>query len=118
MQTMFRIVAVGAVAAALFHAAAMVSPAIAQIEYEPTYPTWRHLIFIGIDASLALLVLRRPRWLVWAYGAITLQVLNSHGVGAWHLWMTERRLDWISVAVSVAAPAILLLLIVDRRRRR
>jgi hypothetical protein len=74
------------------------------------------VLFIGIDSSLAVLFVRRPRWLVWAYALLTVQVLHSHGLGAWELWVTEHRIDWISVAVSIAAPAILVLLVVDRRR--
>lgn len=117
-ELLFCLSAVAAIAAALFHAAAMASPAIARIEYEPTYPAWRHVVFIAIDGSLAPLLLRRPRWLVWAYGLLTLQILNSHGLGAWRLWQENGQIDWISVAVSLAAPAILALLIVDRRARR
>jgi hypothetical protein len=116
IDRLFRIAAVAAVAAAAFHCAAMVSPSIASLEYEPTYPVWRHVLFIGIDSSLAVLFVRRPRWLVWAYALLTVQVLHSHGLGAWELWVTEHRIDWISVAVSIAAPAILVLLVVDRRR--
>ncbi len=114
-ESLFRLCSLAALAAALFHAAAMVSPAVAQLEYEPTYPAWRHVVFIVIDGSLAWFFLRRPRWLVWAYGVLTMQVLNSHGLGAWRLWIDEDRIDWISVAVTLVAPAILVLLIADRR---
>ncbi len=96
----------------------MVSPAIARLEYEPAYPAWRHVIFIVIDSSLAWFFLRRPRWLVWAYALLTLQVLNSHGLGAWRVWIYEDRIDWISVAVTLVAPAILALLISDWRAQQ
>jgi hypothetical protein len=71
-----------AAAAALFHAAAMVSPTISRLEYPPTYPTWRHVLFIAIDAALAWLLVQRPAWLVWAFAVLTLQVLSGHGRGA------------------------------------
>lgn len=113
----FRACALFAIAAAAFHAAAMASPAVARIEYEPTYPAWRHVLFIIIDVAAARLFLRRPRWFVWAYAVLTIQVLNGHGRGAWHLWVERQRVDWISVAISLAAPAILVLLFVDGRDR-
>lgn len=115
---LFRGCAVLAIAAAAFHAAAMASPGIARIEYDPTYPTWRHVLFIVIDVTAAALLLRRPPWFVWAYAVLTLQVLNGHGRGAWHRWVEQREVDWISVGVSLAAPAILFLLFIDRRDRR
>jgi len=114
----FRVSAAGALVAALFHAAAMLSQPVAALEYKPTYPTWRHVAFIVIDMSLAWLLLRRPRWLVWAFAALTLQILSSHGVGAWAMWTAQHRIDWISVAISIAAPVVLLLLFMDRRDRR
>jgi hypothetical protein len=117
-KIVFRLASAGALAAALFHAAAIASPAIARLEYEPTYPISRHLAFIVIDGALALLFLRRPLWLVWAYGLLTLQVLNSHGRGAWRLWVDEHRVDWISVAVSIATPIILWFLFMESRARR
>jgi hypothetical protein len=115
---LFRVSAVGAVIAAMFHAAAMLSPAIARLEYSPTYPAARHVVFIIIDLALGWLLLRRPRWLVWAFAVLTLQQLNGHGRGAWTLWTEHRRIDWISVVVSVFALAVLALLIIDRRRPR
>jgi len=115
-EAVFRGCAVLALAAAAFHAAAIASPGIARIEYDATYPAWRHLLFIVIDITVAWLLLRRPRWFVWAFLVLTLQVLSGHGRGAWHHWVEQREVDWISVGVSLAAPAILLLLIIDRRR--
>lgn len=114
----FRLAAVGAAVAAGFHAAAMLSPEIARLEYEPTYPIWRHVVFIGIDGVLAWLFLRRPSWLVWAYGLLTLQILNGHGRGALRIWIAQHRVDWISVAVSVLAPVVLCALFLDWRERR
>lgn len=113
----FPVCALCAVAAAAFHAAAMASPAVARIEYESTYPAWRHVLFIVIDVAAARLLLIRQPWFVWAYAVLTIQVLNGHGRGAWQLWVDHQRFDWISAAISLAAPAILVLLLVDRRDR-
>ena len=114
-RVFFGVCSLVAVAAALFHFAALLSPAINRIEYESTYPAWRHVLFIGIDLSLAVLFVRRPRWLVWPYAILTIQVLNGHGRGAWVLWVEHGQTDWISIAASLAAPLILLLLFIDRR---
>ena len=117
-DSLFLACAAGAGLAALFHAVAMVSPAVAQHEYEPGYPMWRHVLFIVVDGSLAWLFIRRPLWLPWAFGALTLHILNGHGRAAWRLWVTRGEIAWISVAVSLAAPIALVLLIFDRRARR
>lgn len=100
--------------AALFHVASLMSPRIAALEYEPDYPVWRHLVFIGIGAANIWLFQRRPRWFVWAYAVLTAQVLHSHGLGAWRVWRNGGGIDWISVGISIVAPAALYLLIVDR----
>jgi hypothetical protein len=117
LRTVFHIASLAAVAAALFHFAAMLSPSVSRIEYEPGYPQWRHIVFIGINIILARLFQVRPRWFIWAYAALTAQVLYSHGLGAYRLWLAEGRVDWISVAVSVGAPVLLIALILDRRPR-
>ena len=117
-EWLFRAAAVGAALSAAFHAAAMISPAIARIEYEPTYPLWSHVVFIFIDSALVWLFLRRPSWLVWAVALLTVQTLAGHGCGAWRLWVEQGRVDWISVAVSIGTPAVLLLLFLDWRDRR
>jgi len=112
---LFQVAALAFGASATFHATAVASPSIARLEYAATYPAWRHVVWIGIDASLAFLLLRRPRWLVWVFGLLTAQVLNSHGRGAWQMWSNGHGLDWISVAVVVAVPTITWMLIIERR---
>jgi hypothetical protein len=117
-ELFFRLCAVGAFLAAMFHAAAMLSPAVARIEYPPSYPAWRHVLFIGIDLTLAWLFLRRPMWLPWAFAVLTFQILNGHGRAAWAMWAEQRHIDWISVLASVLAPIVLVVLLRDWRDRR
>jgi hypothetical protein len=62
----FRLAAAGAVVATAIHLAGLTIPAFGAANY-PGYPAWRHVLFVGIDASLAVLFLRRPRWFVWAF---------------------------------------------------
>ena len=111
----FRLCAIGAAVAAVFHAAALASPAVAQLEYEPAYPAWRHVVFIGINLSLVWLFLRRPGWFVLAFAALTVQILNGHGRGAWTMWAEQGRIEWISVLVSIVAPIVVVLLFIDWR---
>jgi hypothetical protein len=117
-EHLFRVCALLAIAAAAFHALALTSPSIARIEYDPTYPVWRHVLFIAIDLSLAPLFLRRPPWFVWVYAALTLQMLSGHARGVWRQWTNGQPLDWISAGVSLVVPAILILLVMDWRDRR
>ena len=117
MSRLFRLASLVAIAAAIFHGLSAAFPSVARLEYEPTYPTWRHIVFIGINLALAGLFRVRPRWFVWAYGALTIQILASHGWGAVRLWRLAGYIDWISVAVSVGAPLLLVALVADRRAR-
>ena len=113
----FRLAAVIAASAAVYHATALTVPAFAKIAYPLDYPALRHVIFITINGSLVWLFLWRPIWLVWPYAVLTAQVIQSHGGAAWMLWQTQRRIDWISVLAVVAVPLCLLLLALDWRER-
>jgi len=113
----FRLAAAGGVVAAGIHAAALAVPAFGRAAYSPTYQAWRHVVFVMIDATVAWLFLRRPRWFVWAYGVLTLQVLCSHGGSAWASWDHHGRVPWIDILALVAIPIALGLLVVDYRSR-
>ena len=111
----FRVAAAAAATAAAYHATAIAVPAFARIAYPPGYPTWRHVVFVLIDANLAWLLLRRPIWLIWPYSVLTAQVIYSHGGWAWRLWHAHGRIDPISVAMVIGVPLVLGLLVADRR---
>lgn len=76
-DSLFRVCAIGALLPTLFHAVSIFSPAVASLEYSPSYPIWRHLVFIAIGASCVWLFQRRPWWLVWAYAALTIQTVKD-----------------------------------------
>ena len=114
----FRLAAAASAGAAVYHATAIAVPAFAKIAYPPTYPVWRHVVFVLIDANLAWLLLWRPIWLIWPFAVLTAQVIHGHGGWAWRLWRQEGRVDWISVAAVIGIPIVLGLLFLDRRGRR
>ena len=68
---------------------------------------WRHLVFVGIDAALSLLLLWRPRWLIVPVTIVAAQAFWSHGRGLWLAWHCTRQVDWISLAVLLYLPALL-----------
>jgi hypothetical protein len=113
----FRLAAAGAVVAVGIHVAALAIPAFGAAHY-PGYPAWRHVVFVAIDAAAAWLFLRRPAWFVWAFGALTLQVLYSHGGSAWSSWQRDGHVRWIDAAALIAIPVALVLLVMDHRARR
>ena len=85
MKRLFRLASVAAAIAVLVHVAALTVPAVNLFLYNAGYPWWRHVVFIGIDA-LALLLLRRPAWLVWPYAVLTAQVVAASveaGIPSW-----------------------------------
>src|SRR5690348_17922895 len=112
---MIRLLAAGFAVAALYHVAALVIPAFARLAYPPGYPGLRHIVFVAIDAALASLFLSRPRWLIWPYTILTVQVLQGHGVRLWQTWEQARGIQWID-AITVCGTLLgLALLVADRR---
>jgi hypothetical protein len=76
------------------------------------------VIFIGINGTLAWLLPQPPSWLIWPYGLLTIQVLNSHGLGGLHEWQRTGRVNWIDVASVIGDPLLLVVLAFDRQKRR
>jgi hypothetical protein len=117
-RVLFRLAAAGASVATLYHALAVALPSFAAIAYPPTYPFWRHVVFILLDGSLAWFLLRPPTWLVWPYSVLMLQVLNGHGRSAFDQWRRSGGIAWIDTVTVIGVAAGLALLIVDLRDRR
>jgi hypothetical protein len=111
---LYRLVAAACFFAALYHVAAIAIPAFGAMAYPPTYPLWRHLIFIVVNTIFGALFLQRRTWVIWPYALLVLQIYNGHGVGAWRLWQREDRIDWVSVITVIGATIGLALMIVDR----
>ena len=114
----FRVMAAGFAVAALYHLAALAIPAFANIAYPPMYPPLRHVAFVIADVLGASLFLSRPRWFLWPYLVLTLQVLQGHGVRAWRTWTLERRINWIDAITVLVVLFGLILLLLDRAQRR
>jgi hypothetical protein len=95
-------------AAALFHAAALFRPAIA----EPV-PSWWHALFVGVNLALAMGVVRRPRGFLVIYVIYMLQQFVEHGPRAATVWRSEHRIDWASIVSLVFVPFVLVLLLRD-----
>jgi hypothetical protein len=106
----------GALAVAFAGVAAFHAAAVARPEFAPPSPPWRHALFAAINTVVAVAMVVRPRGFVFAFAALTVQQLVSHGSTAWSAWAEERRVDVVSLLVVVAMPAVLLALVVDARR--
>lgn len=109
----FQVCATVFLIAALYHLAAAAAPWLGIRGTQ-----WRHVLFVGIDATFAWLLLRRPWWLALPFALLTVHSLRSHGQGAWDQWQMARRVDWISIGVVVALPLILALLVRDGWQQR
>jgi hypothetical protein len=118
----FRVAAFVLLCAAVYHFVASVHPAIERAVYGagyvPGFPRWRHLVWVGIDVSLAGLLLWRPRWLIWLWIVLVVEQLHGHGGNAWRLWVQSGGISWIDIAVLIIECSILLLLFLDWRARR
>jgi hypothetical protein len=76
---------------------------------------WRHELFVGINIAAAAGLLARPRWTLAPLAALACQQIPSHGADFVSSLGTEE-VDWPSLGVVVFFPAVLMLLVVERRR--
>ena len=106
--------AAGFTLAGLYHLAALAIPAFARVAYPPMYSALRHVIFVIVDSLGAWLFLRRPRWLIWPYLVLTLQVLQGHGVRAWQTLVNEHQINWIDAVTVLGVLLGLISLLLDR----
>lgn len=111
-RAVFVVIAVALAIAGSFHVAALVEPSIA----EPS-PPWRHALFAAINFAFAVGMVKRPRGFAFAFAALALQQLYSHGTYGIDVWRREARVDWASVVVIVAMPIVVVLLARDVRAR-
>ncbi len=108
----FRILALCFVFTACVHVAAAIRP-----EIDPEAPTWRHLLFLGINLACVLGLLYRPPLFVLPFTVLTAQQLWTHGGHAIRLWTDEHRIDFPSIAVVIVMPTALALLSIDAWKR-
>lgn len=75
----------------------------------------RHEIFVGLDLALAVLLVVRPRWALAPTAVLTAQQIWSHGSDLLDSMQGPGPFDAVSALVVVFFPALLALLVVERR---
>lgn len=75
----------------------------------------RHELFVGLNLALAILLVLRPRWALLPTALLSVQQLASHGSDLVDSMQGPGPLDWASLGVVVFFPALLTLLVVERR---
>ena len=98
---------------AFFHFSAAVCPDI-----DPEAPTWRHLLFVGINIVCVIGFVCRPLAFIPFFALLTIQQIASHGTHAARLWCRDGRVDFPSIAVVLVVPFALYCLVADALRRR
>jgi hypothetical protein len=112
-ERVFRVLAFAFFAAAIFHAAALVKPTIA----EPM-PAWFHALFVVVNLLLVAGVLARPKGFTLAFALYMVQQLLEHGTRGGRIAIEEHRLDWASLVSVVFVPIVFALLVADARAKR
>ena len=107
--------ALGCATAAFYHVAALAFPAFAKMAYPPTYPPLRHITFVIADSLTSFLFLLRPRWFIWFYLVLTVQILQGHGLRGWQTWVDKHQFNWIDAITVFGALLGLVLLLLDLR---
>jgi hypothetical protein len=75
----------------------------------------RHELFVGLNLALAALLVTRPRWALVPTALLSMQQVSSHGSDLLASMRGPGPLDWASAGVLVFFPALLTLLVVERR---
>lgn len=109
---LFKVLSLAFVGGAGFHVAALVRPSIA----EPV-PAWYHLLFVGVNAALAVLVVKRPRGIVPLFAVYMVQQYVEHLPRCITVWRDHGRFDLPGFAPLVFVPFVLALLVLDARAR-
>ncbi len=87
---------------AVFHGLALLWPTISN----PS-PPWRHAIFVVVALLIAFAFARKWRWLWLPMSILVVQQLLGHGRDFFAaLAEAPLRIDWQSLAVLVAMPAL------------
>ena len=76
-----------------------------------------HAAFVVIDPITALLLIRRPDWFTYAFAALTVQQIYSHGMEAMTA-LSMSVVDYTSFFIIVFMPCLLGLLIYDAVARK
>jgi hypothetical protein len=82
----------------------------------PAEGTTRHALFVGLNLGLAWLLVARPSWALVPAALLAAQQLYSHGSDLLASLREPGPIDGASVGVLVFFPALLTLLVVERRR--
>lgn len=76
---------------------------------------WFHALFVGLDAILAVLMIRRPFWLVYLFPLFAAEQLYAHG-GLLVQSVKAGRFDAVSCFIVIFMPLTAVLLFVARGR--
>jgi len=107
---LFRILACMFTGAAIFH--------LVNIFYRTdNSPTWRHLLFFVIGIACAYFFLVRPKYFLFLFIILFIQQYYSHGSSLIHQWTETHTVNWISIAVLLAFPCALILLLQDYKTK-
>jgi hypothetical protein len=80
---------------------------------------WRHELFVAINGAAAAGLILRPRWMLVPLALLACQQIPSHGADLYRsIVRPEEAVDWPSVGVLLFFPAVLTLLVFERRRDR
>lgn len=109
---LFRVLALAFVGGGLFHLAAIPFPHIA----EPV-PAWYHALFVLVNFILAVLVVKRPRFFPGLFAVYMVQQYVEHLPRCITVWRDHGRFDLPGFAPLVFVPGVLVLLVLDARRR-
>ena len=77
-----------------------------------------HAAFVVIDPVTAYLLVRRPDWFTYAFAALTVQQIYSHGMEALIAWRANAAVDYVSLFIVVFMPALFVLIVYDALLRK
>lgn len=109
-QLLFKFVSVLSLVIAIYH--------LVGIFYQlDQSPPWRHAVFVIICLFCYYSFVKRPKYFVYFFLALTAQQFYSHGGYFISQWFHYNKVDWISLLLLVLFPIILINLIFDLKSK-
>lgn len=110
-EILFKLLAAGAVCAAIYHAIGLFYPI-------NEAPVWRHALFAVINVVAAVCFIKRPACFLPVFALLTVQQFYSHGTFLIYTWQQKQTIDWPSVLVLVFMPIALYALWEDYQAKK
>ena len=81
-------------------------------------PTWRHIVFVFVNAISVYGFLKRPKWFVYSFFPLLIQQFYSHGSAFYNKWTTASEIGYIDGALLILLPIFFINMVIDLKNKQ